>query len=55
MPNLGGVRIVISEPVHAELLAIKQRMQEEQRRQVTFSEVIDTLIERAGEREDQGA
>lgn len=55
MPNFGDVRIVISAPVHAGLLRIKQQLQEEKRRQVTFTETIEILIERAGEREEQGA
>ena len=55
MPNFGDVRIVISTPVHADLTRIKQQMQEDRKRQVTFSEVLEVLIERAGEREEQGA
>ena len=49
------VKVAISEPAYDELSAIRQRMTERKGRRVTYTEVIETLIERAGEREDAGA
>lgn len=52
MPNLGDVRIVISPPVHARLLEIQRKLREEKRRQVTLTETLEVLLERAAGGED---
>ena len=55
MPNLGEVRFPVSRPVHARLLAIQERLKDEKGRQVTLTETLEILLDRAGEREEQGA
>lgn len=37
----------ISKPVYAKLNALKQQQQQQLKRQVTFSEVIEQLLEKA--------
>lgn len=49
------VRMAIRRRVHARLLVVQDRLCEQEDRQVSLSETIAVLLDRAGEREDQGA
>lgn len=40
--------IQVSRPVHARLTAIKDAKQQQLRRQVTFTEIIEQLLEQEG-------
>lgn len=51
---MDSVKASISRPVYNRLMAIRQRLIAEKRRNVSVSEMLEILLERAGEREDQG-
>ena len=49
------VRMAMPERLHQRLLAAQLALQAEKGRRVTLHETVEILLDRAGEREDQGA
>jgi hypothetical protein len=49
-PTLDRMVIQVSRPVHEQLTKIKQAQQRQLRRAVSFTEIIEQLLEKAGDR-----
>lgn len=56
VPDMAIVQVKISfaQPAADQLAQIRQRMIESKGRHVTYTEVLEELMKRAGEREDAG-